>query len=188
MDVHYTGPTDEGRYWVSVDLGEGVEDPLEFERGAMVRMICRTAVLHEETQIRIFVNGSKEPIQIPGPVVKRIVSKELSPEDLLIGGTPRYLWFSPSASFPLREVYGDENYECPACGAHACLGTTHLRCRCEAVLPIQIRPAGIFVNLVEALRQNPKQERWFINRPWNPNRPWMSRDRIKLALGLSKEQ
>lgn len=193
MDVYYTGPSEDGRYTVSVDMGPGRTNPLEYEREQMVRMICGMALRDRVQQVRFFINGSEEPIQMPGAVLKRLhLGKDLDIEDLIIGtsmiGLSRSLWEKPNLKFPLREVYGEERYECPACGGHAYLGTTHLRCRCETTLPLQIHPMGVFVDLVESLRQNPKQERWFINRPWNPNRPWMSRDSIKAALGLSKEQ
>ena len=131
---------------------------------------------------------------MPGSVLKRLHSGKLGPDDLLIAPnleqSMSHLWDRPSSMFLLREVPngGDEHYECPACGGHAPLGTTYLMCRCGCVVPVQIQPNGIFADLVEALRRNVKQERWFINRPWNSARPWMSRDSIKAALGLNKEQ
>ena len=194
MDVFYIGPLEDGRYMASVDMGEGETDPLEYEREGLVRMICRMALRDRVEQVRFFIDGAEESVQMPGAVLKRLhVGRNLDMDDLIIGTSavglraPQFYWDKPNKAFPLREVYGNERYECPACGRHAHLGTTHLRCSCQTVLPLQIHPMGVFVDLVESLRQN-ERVRWFINRPWNPNRPWMSRDDVKIALGLSKER
>jgi hypothetical protein len=161
------------------------------ERSEMVSALCEHVILNQQSsRVEIYIDGGKDPLLLNHKTVKDIVEGERRPSDLTFGPslfTPFHrMWESISRWFVLRAMPGQENtYECPACGRGAVLEALHLHCaKCGHSFVCTVQFAGVSADLMESLETNKDLERYYVDRPWNKNPPWMSQEELTEALGL----
>lgn len=131
------------------------------------------------TTVRIYSRGLENTCHVLSRrTVARIVAGTLSAEALCIGEIPsfleRQLRNAVSRLVPTRAIPGTANFiECIFCGR----GMVLSKCRtCEREVRIIVdKFRGPCVDLVETLDLNPEVDRLFVNQPWNPTPPWLSR-------------
>ena len=149
----------------------------------------------QRTQVRIYSRGTENKAYVVGRrTVARIVAGTLSVDDMCIGELASFLEtqmrHAVSRLIPTREIPGTKLIECAHCGRGAemvefkgkvplltPLSTHHLACgRCGySTYLVLDKFRGLCTDLVETARQNPSVERFYVNQPWNPNPPWLSR-------------
>lgn len=97
-------------------------------------------------------------------------------EHVVLGGTE----VVDSPNSPIRQIPGTTHYECFYCGGPCDADAEALTCkRCTKITPLD--PQGR-IDCATALLLYPETTRFFVNKPWNPRAPWMSRSELEILL------
>ena len=171
-------------YETTVSVGESMHSHGSLRRKELVETVF--AYVHgskdPRTVVRMYPNYSMGPGEkfhsISARTVARIVAETISVEDMSIGELDSFLETqlrtAVSRLAPTRVIPGTANLiECVFCGR----GMVISQCQtCKGRVDIIVdKFRGPCVDLVETLVSNPEAERLFVNQPWNPTPPWLSR-------------
>ena len=138
---------------------------------------------NERTLLRVWPNYSMGPDEkyhwVSKRTVARIVVGTVGAEELCIGELTPFLELqmrrAVSRLVPTRAIPGTDGLiECVYCGrgAHKAVCQT-----CGRIMSIHNdKFRGPCLDLVEAAEVYSDVDRFFVNQPWNPNPPWLSRE------------
>lgn len=159
----------------------------------LVRIYANTS-LHEYNAMKM-LGGTLLCYSVGQRTIAGIVDGSKTVDDMTIGEVPTFLetqlYIAVSRLVPVRKIPGTGLMECAHCGQGAKmvvfegkvttevpLSTHHLVCAwCGSnSYLIHDKFRGLCVDLVETARQNESVRQFFVNQPWNPNPPWMSRE------------
>ena len=198
MELHYTR-LDYGTYdmrieWWNPDTGDDHHLDMEHsqDRHGMVQLLFGCIVLNKPKRVSIFIDGSKDPIDLNYQTIRDIIAGGRTPPEFTFGHsqyTPYHrMREAMSRWFVLRPMPGQPDmYECPACGRGARL-EGHLHCeKCGLSFACKAQYYGVSADLLDSLMTNPDREVYYIDRPWNDNPPWMTREKLTEALGTYQD-